>query len=97
MFILSQTNNDRVFVRAMKLGRVIVGIAKNQMNESFAHTIYDNCIVAPIVNFHRVRGNAIEVCKRALDRLAVDIDPVHEGYFQFECEKRFDASVVPRC
>jgi len=81
----------------MKLGRVIVEIAEDQMNERFARTVYDDCIVAGPVNLHCVRGNAVKVCKRALDGLAIDIDPVHEGYFQFECKKRFDAFVAPRC
>ena len=67
------------------------------MNERFACTLYDDCIVARPGNIHCVRWNAIEFCERALDGLAVDISLVHESYFQFKSKKRLGVLVVSRC
>jgi hypothetical protein len=48
------------------------------MKERFACTLYDDCIVARRSSI--VRRNAIEVCERALNGLAIDVSWVHERY-----------------
>ena len=83
-FIVSQVDDDGVFIGAIELGRVIVGIAEDLMKERFAYALYGDALAARPADLHCVRRNAIEVCERALDGLAVDISPVHERYFQFE-------------
>ena len=73
-----------VFSVTAKDWRVIVGIAEDWMKERFACALYGDALAARPADLHCVRRNAIEVCERALDGLAVDISPVHERYFQFE-------------
>ena len=72
-------------------------VAEDLMKERFACALYGDALAARPADLHCVRRNAIEVCERALDGLAVDVSPVHESYFQFESKKRLAGFVVPRC
>jgi hypothetical protein len=96
-FIVGQVDDDGVFIGASELRRVIVGVAEDLMKERFACALYGDALAARPADLHCVRRNAIEVCERPLDGLAVDVSPVHKSYFQFESKKRLAGFVVPRC
>ena len=89
---------DGVLIDASELRRVIIGIAEDWMEETFrgAHCTAMLSLTRPATSTVSDETQ-IEVCERALDGLAVDVSPVHEGCFQFDSKKRLAAFVVPRC
>ena len=87
-FIVGQVDDNGVFLKASELRRAIVGIAEDWTKECFACALHNDGLAGRPANIHRVRWDAIEVCERALDGLAVDICPIHDCYFQFDNKKR---------
>ena len=70
--------------------RGVVIVMDGFVGESFIRKAQGDvvAVLAP-TNIHLVRRHAMEVCERALDRLAVDVGRVH---FQFDSKKRWASS-----
>ena len=85
-FITGQSDGHRVFMVADEFERGVVIVMDGFVHESFIRKAHRDvvAVLAP-TNIHLVRRHAIEVCERALDRLAVDVGRVH---FQFDSKKR---------
>jgi hypothetical protein len=88
--VIHQSDDDRVFIEASELRRVIVGFAEDGMKERFACALHYDDLASRPANFDRSRGNAIEVGERALDGLAVDISAGHEKLFPIREQETFE-------
>src|SRR6478736_2520240 len=97
-FVIGQSDGDGVFMGGDEFERAVVIIIMDSfVSEGFICTAHGD-VVAVLVpaDIYFVTRHAIEVRERAFNGLAVDICPVHEGYFQFESKKLL-AGFIPCC
>jgi hypothetical protein len=79
-FVIGQSDGDGVFMGGDEFERAVVIIMDSFVGEGFICTAHGDFVVVLVpADIYFVTRNAIEVCERALDGLAVDVSRVHES------------------